>query len=412
MNIIKKTKYLIKKYEGWLIWFISGLFYLYEFMHRVIPGIITKELINDFKTTTTTIGGLSASYHISYSFMQIPAGILIDKYGTKVILPLSAILITLGSYLLSKTNSINIAYISRILIGIGSSFSFIGCIKLASIWLPKKKFPIIVGITNLLGVTGAIIGGRPIATLTECYGWRKVITIMSITGIIFSFLLLIFIKEKKNNTIKEKMNFNKIKNIFTIKKIWIISLYAGLIIVPIASYSELWGMIFITNNYNLEKPIAAQIISLTFIGISIGGPTFGYMSNILKKKNIMILGNIGAIISLTAIINIKNLNLNMLSILHILFGFFTSSMLLSFVINTQEINKSLKGTSTGLTNTIIMSVGVIFQPIIGKLIDTLKNKNLNYNILNNTNYYQISLMPIILCQIIALIIIILIKIKE
>jgi predicted MFS family arabinose efflux permease len=404
-------------YKSYLIWLLSGFFYLYEFIHRVIPSVIVSELIDEFNVNAYMLGNFSLYYFLAYAFMQIPAGYLIDKYNVNIVLPLSALLISISSYIFSVTNSFEIIILTRIFIGIGSSFAFISCLKLGVILFNKNRFAFIVGLTNLLGICGAILSGRPLVYFVNIFGWRYTMLILSFIGMLF-FIILLF--SLKNNYIIKKSNLsfsgnqiiNNIYFIFKNMKILKISLYGGLIVAPIASYSELWGISFLSDNYNITKQLSAQIISFSFIGIGLGGPIIGILANFYKKKyTLMFIGNIGAILFFFIIINVKINNIIVLHILHIFFGFFSSFMLLCFSINIDIIKNKLNAVILSFTNTLIMIVAVLLHPIVGKIIDILTNNSLLFivccfNILNN---YQIAMFPLILCQIIALIIIIKLK---
>lgn len=414
-----KKNYLLNlfeyNYKSCIIWLISGMFYLYEFIHRIILSVIVTELIDEFSVNAYMLGNFSSYYFFAYAFMQIPAGYLIDKYNVNLVLSFSALLICISSYIFSISNSLEVIILTRILIGIGSSFCFISCLKIGSLLFNQNKFALIVGLTNLLGICGAILSGRPLVYFVNCYGWRNVMFFLSFISFLFFILLMITYKKNKNIIDFDYINhsYNKIfKNIYIIiknTKIIKISIYGGLIVAPITSYSELWGVSFLIDNYNITKSLAAQIISFSFIGIGIGGPIIGYLSSFYKKKYLfMIIGNIGSILFFFFIINISTPNVFVLHILHIFFGFFSSSMLLCFSINFNIIGNNLKAIVLGFTNTLIMITAVTLQPIIGKIIDILSNISLlfiNYflNILNN---YQIAMAPLLLCQIIALIIII------
>ncbi|QQG46940.1 MAG: MFS transporter [Candidatus Azosocius agrarius] len=404
-------------YRFLIIWCISGLFYLYEFIHRIIPSVIVSELIDELSIDAYTLGNFSSYYYFSYAFMQIPAGYIIDKYNIHFVLPFSALLIAINSYIFSVTNSLEIIIITRILIGIGSAFSFISCLKLGISLFHENKFAFVVGITNLLGVCGAILSGRPLVYFIELFGWRQVMLIISIIGLLFFIILIIFLRPLYLIKI---FNF-KISHFYILKNIYFIfknikilkfSIYGGLIVSPIASYSELWGISFLVDNYNISKSLAAQMMSFSFIGIGLGGPIIGYLADFYKKKILfMIIGNIGAIFFFIMIINIISNNILILHLFHVFFGFFSSSMLLCFSINVNIIKSDLKAVILGFTNMLIMIIAVLLQPIVGKIIDILTNTSLLFvicffNILDN---YQIAMIPLIICQILALLIIIKIK---
>ncbi|MGD9590976.1 MAG: MFS transporter, partial [Candidatus Berkiella sp.] len=161
-------------FGGWALWFIAALFYAYEFIHRVVPSILTEELRITFSVNEHQLGIIGAMYFYAYALFQLPAGILVDKYGAKRLLVIASTVLTLGSFIFATTTNPSIAQISRFMIGMGSAFAFVGCLKIGGQWLSDSAFPLVVGLTNFFGTMGALSGGKPLAILVNSFGWQHV----------------------------------------------------------------------------------------------------------------------------------------------------------------------------------------------------------------------------------------------
>jgi len=384
------------KLESWLIWLTAGLFYLFEFIHRVIISVMNPELMEAFDVSIATIGNLSACYFYAYALAQIPVGLLIDRFGTHVLLSLAAAIIAFGSFIFSVTNNILVAELCRVLIGFGSAFAFVGCLKLGSVWFPAHKFAFIVGLTNLLGVTGAAIGGKPSAYAVDVYGWRTVMFASGIIGLLITIMLWGIVKDKYPANRKAKpstlinMLWTKILLVLKSRQTWFIAAFGGFMVAPITTYSELWGVSYLIAKYQVDRPTAAQITTITFIGIAIGGPLIGWLSDYIhQRKAPMLIGTLGAMICMSCILTL-HLPIWLLYFLHLGFGFFTSSMLLCFSLNTECAATKIRATTIALTNSIIMLAGGMLQSLSGLLLD-----------FSNTNF-AIGFIPLLLCYAFAL----------
>ena len=128
-----------------------------------------------------------AQVSIGYISMQIPIGVLCDRYGPKKLLILSvgACGITI---IFGYSYSPILSSISRVIIGIASATAFVGPLALATKWYDKKYFALITGLIQLLGCIGAIVGGEPIASLTKFTSWRHSIIWSGIFGIVYFYL--------------------------------------------------------------------------------------------------------------------------------------------------------------------------------------------------------------------------------
>lgn len=381
--------------RSWVIWITAGVFYLYEFAHRVAISVMIPELSASFDVSSAMISSLAAYYFFAYAFAQIPVGLLIDRYGTHILLSFACLTIAIASFIFAYTNQIMFANYCRILIGFGSAFAFVGCLKLAASWFPANKFGLIVGLTNLFGVAGAIIGGNPMAHAVDAFGWRAVMYISGLLGILITCLLWKIIsdsKTKKSVHSSDKTTVvTKLKTIIKNKQSWLIAVFAGCMVAPIVTYSELWGVTYLIDTYNLNRPDAAHIATLSFIGIAVGGPLIGWLSDYFRKRTtFMAIGIFGALVSMSLILFGPIMPIWGISFLHITLGFFTSSMLLCFSLNSETTLPNIRATTLAFTNSIIMLTGATLQTISGYLLDYTYH---NYNL---------SFVPLMACYLIAL----------
>lgn len=363
---------------------------------------MVPELSESFEVGSALLSSLSAAYFFAYALAQIPVGMLLDRYGTRILLTLACLAIAISSIGFAYTRSLMFANYCRIFIGLGSAFAFVGCLKLAATWFPAHKFAFVVGLTNLLGVVGAIIGGNPIAYAVAHFGWRMVMLMSGVIGLFITVLLWSIIRDspsKKsiaNSKPKTKLMHNLLE-VINNKQTWLIAIFAGCLVAPIVTYTELWGVSYLVDIYGLDRPFAAHVTTLTFIGIAMGGPTIGWLSDFFRKRIIfMIVGVLGALASICLILFVPRLSIFSIYILHIILGFFTSSMLLCFTLNAEATAAKIRATTVAFTNCIIMLTGAGFQMLVGLLLDSYKN-------------YTTSFIPLICCYIIAIICIIFIK---
>ncbi|HRE32312.1 MAG TPA: MFS transporter, partial [Candidatus Berkiella sp.] len=271
----------------------------YEFVHRVVPSIITDELRSGLSINDHQLGTIGAMYFYAYAAFQLPAGVLIDRYGVKNLLVAASAILTLGSFLFATTSSIHTAQMSRFLIGIGSAFAFIGCLKIGAQWLAMSSFPLVVGLTNLCGTLGALIGGKPMSYLAHQFGWRDMLLQLSFVGLVITLLLWIFIQDKP---IQQEETEHKQPGLLTgliavmkNPQSWIIALYGMLLVAPIAAIPEMWGVEYLKVAYNIPATQAAGITHTIFVGTAVGGPLIGWlMTHKIEEVDFMMIATLGA----------------------------------------------------------------------------------------------------------------------
>lgn len=400
-------------FKAWTIWFVAASFYSFEFFLRISPSVMVHDLMRDFAVNAAVLGNLSALYYYAYASVQIPAGFMLDRYGIRPLLTWAAILVALGSVLFAATSSLLLAQMGRVLMGVGSAFSFIGCLKLARNWFSSHQLAVVIGLTNTLGVMGALSAGAPLAIMVNTFGWRETLILAGVVGAGVALLIRVVVQDKPHvlgckqpYPEEQQLSIKQgIKHVLYCSRTWLAAIYGCLMVAPIAAFTELWSVPFFMEVSSLSRTKAAALSSLVFIGIAIGGPINGWLSEKLKmRKPVMAVGCIGAIISFLLILYYPALNQLSLGILLFTFGFFTSSMLLIFALNTEHNSPQVAGLVIGFTNMVVMLGGTIFQPLVGYLLDQTKTGSVVKNVPMAFTLadYQHALIMLTFCQIAAL----------
>jgi MFS family permease len=152
-NIITRKQFIL----GSVACVMGALFYCYEFVLRIIPGALQGELSEAFgHISAATFGQLAALYYFAYSPMQLPVGMLMDRFGPRKLLSFACLCCTLGSFMFSLTSSVFAAGCGRFLVGFGSSFAFVGVLSLAVHWLPRRFFSLVTGLVTTHGMQGVV----------------------------------------------------------------------------------------------------------------------------------------------------------------------------------------------------------------------------------------------------------------
>lgn len=403
-------KFINKKtLQPWLVCLSAAGFFCYEFFQINMFNALDPELIKEFNVSGTKLSFLSSLYFYGTVGLLIPAGILLDKLSTRVLILTAMGLSILGTFLFAISTSFEMAAISRFIVGVsGGPFGFLCTIRLSSRWFPENKLAFVTGIIVSIGMMGGFLSQTPFTILVENIGWRYAIGVDIAVGLILFSILIIFIKDHpadkrfeylKQQAIYKKMGFIKGLKIVILKlQNWYCGIFASLLNLPIFLLGALWGNLYISQVFNLSRIQASYISSMLYIGMLLGSPFFGYISDKMNLRRMPML--IGAIICLTTIIYVMqqhSLSLETLVILFFIIGFGSSSQILAYPTVAESNHPSMTGSSEGLAAVLIMSGGAFFQPLFGYLLD----KNWNGTTINNLPIYSyfdyfnaLSLLPV------------------
>ena len=358
----------------WIIWFLAVLFYFFEYILRVFPSITVDQLMESFTITAGSLGILSAFYLYAYAPMQLPVGILMDRYGARRLLTFGAMICAIGSILFAFSYHIGLADISRLLMGAGSAFGFIGMIYISSHWFSGKTLALLIGLGNSLGMLGAVVGQGPLSYLTQPFGWREVSFALGIFGALLALAIFLVVRnEPKGISTKKTPNLNILKNIFLVCKngqTWINIIISFSFYLTTAAFAALWAVPFLERVHQFSVHMAGFAASMIFMGWIIGGPIIGHLSDKAgNRKYFLLICTALTFFALLPLIYMDGLSHSMIFILLFLIGVFSSAQLLNFSLAIELNNEKAKGMAVALTNFSIFVAGSIIQWLVGYLIE-------------------------------------------
>ena len=397
---------------AYFIFFLAASFYMYEFILQVAPGVMAEPMMKTFDVTAEGFGVISAFYFYAYAPSQLPAGVLFDRYGPRKLMTFALILCAIGSAFFGSTESILTASLGRFLIGIGSAFSFIGVLVLVSRWFPPHYFAILAGIAQSMSSVGAMFGEMPLAALVEHIGWRQASFVLAIAGFILAGFFWIYIRDfphQKNQQIPEHYLRDEWKRLVEVckhKYTWVTGAYAFTIWTPIAVFAALWGVPFLQEKYQISVLTASGLCSMIWLGIGVGSPLLGWISNRLESRKFALA--LSAALGLAAtliLLYYPDLPMLWAYVILFIFGLGAGGQTVSFAVVKENNLPELVGTASGFNNLSVLIGGALFQPFVGYVLHhsnswSMVNGVPVYSLLS----YQKALLVLPLCYLGSLII--------
>ena len=398
-----------------LIFLLASLFLLYEMALQVLPSILSVPLMAELKIGPATFGLIASLYFYSYTFMQVPAGLLLDRFGPRILIPIAVFICSLGILLFGLTNSVETAALGRFLMGFGSAFAFIGVLTVAALWFDSRHFALLVGIAQLLAALGAFGGEVALAKLAESLGgitssWRIIMIMLGILGLTLTFFSFLVIRDQPNKIrlpLTGRVHlFRDLKEIVEEKQTWWIVLYAFCGWGPITLFAALWGVPYLKVRYSISESLAAFACSIIWIGIAIAAPVIGWLSDKFSKRRdlLIISAGLGLICSLS-VIYIAWIPFWFMFVLLFGIGVAGAGQILTFAL-VKDINRpAITSTAVALNNMGVVAGGVIFQPLVGFLLEVSQHapvSNSNGTIVYPESAYHFGLIMMPLCFLIGL----------
>ncbi len=374
MNTFKSKHQWLAKAYPWIIWTIAASFFFYKYLIQVSPSVMTDDLMQAFDIHGAGLGNLSAFYFYAYLIMQIPVGVMLDRFSPRLLTTAAIFLCSVSTFIFSQTDTFWLACLSRALMGAGAAFAAVSCFKLAAVWFSPKRFALVSGMFMTAAMLGAVGGQMPLSLLVQNVGWRMALEIVSVMGIILGIIYFLVLRDKPKKPIHAIQNKEKIrhllKSIVTNKQTWALSLYSGLAFAPVSVFGGLWGVPFLEKAYHLSRTDAALAISCIFIGFAAGAPFWGWFSDyIRRRKPVLFIGTFSALLCLLVVLYSPSQILSSLIILLFCFGFGASGFFTSFAMIRELFSLVLVATVLGIMNTFNAVFEALFEPLVGAILD-------------------------------------------
>jgi MFS family permease len=365
--------------RAWLIWFLGASCFGYAFFHRVTPSVMVADLMREFAVGAAVLGNLSALYFYTYAGLQIPVGVMIDRWGARAMIAISVTLAAAGGLMFALAPSIYPAYGARLLIGAGSAVAFVGTLTLVSRWFPPHRFAFLSGMTMMVGLAGGIGSQGPLAHVVERIGWRD----LQLAGAGFGFALALAVWLVVRNAPGPRTRrivppvpgtrpglAATLASVVVRPRIWNIALVAAALSGPMLAFGGLWGVPYLMLRFQLARPDAAFCTSLLFIGWAVGAPVGGWLSDHLglRKTPLVIAAGL-PLAAMVVLFFAPGVSVTIAAVIIFFIGLSSSMMVLCFALAREISPAATHGSVTGFVNAFTVGSGALLQPIIGLMLD-------------------------------------------
>ena len=401
----------------WVVWGLSALFVVYNYLQQVVPGIVAPDLQREFHVGAGELGSIAALFFYAYALLQIPVGLTVDRFGPHRPLVAAVVVAALGSLLFAYATGAGTAGLARLVIGAGAAFSFIASLKLVSNWFAPERFATLAGLTNTAGMIGAAGGGAPLALLVAAIGWRGSLGLLAGVGAVLALLILFFVRDRpplcptptrpdgtpalpttgtaegwregevsndrsearsvevrSDRTPTTGTSFKSIttslRSIVASRQVWINALYATTTSIVFVAFGALWGASYVEKACSVSRFAASTAVSLLFLGAIPGSMFFGWVSDrIRSRRTPMLAAAAGGLTCMCALLYLPGLSFTSLRLLLAVLGFFCSANIVSYAVSHDIGAPGQAGLALGFLNTCFYAGNAMSQPLVGRLLD-------------------------------------------
>ncbi|MCP5157677.1 MAG: MFS transporter [Ectothiorhodospiraceae bacterium] len=350
-------------------WLTGAGFFFYAWVLRVSPSVMVEELMRDFAASGALLGQLSALYFYGYAGMQIPVGMILDRFGPRRPIAIAALVCGAGTLGFALAGDIVEASIGRFLLGAGAAFSLVGAVTVAGLWLPPARFALLSGLSMMAGMAGGMLGQAPLRLAVDAHGWRPAMGVLAIGGLVVAVAAWAFVRDRGHGQGGLGSMMRGLGGVLRNPQTWLCAM-AGLGATgPLLAFAGLWGVPYLQALHGLDRAGAGAIASLTFLGWGIGAPLAGWLSDRLHRRRLPMM--VGLSVCMGCLAGVIWLPTPVWATGALCFGVGLggSTQIVTFALAREANPPELSATAIGLVNALVTGAGALFQPAIGWLLD-------------------------------------------
>lgn len=346
---MKKSRY------GFVVWLTVTLFVLYSFCLNTAAAVFAEAIKTSLSASDVEVSIAAGSFIVGFALMQIPAGYLLDNYNARFVVSVGVLLLALGNILTSVSTNIELFTAANFMQGVGASFSFIAAGIVISQWFPQRWFPILFGLTQTSACIASAVIHYFFTLELMTHTWNQIYLVLAIIGTVLFFVTLSLVKSPARYKRPEQISLGKsIKTVCSNKQILLCAAAATLSFGTLLSYAGFWYL-NVQKFYTIDTLDSVTISGMMFLGIGLGTPAMGWLSNRLRSRKLVIhvslcLGTMGLLMCLY-LPHYQINNLYIIEAVSLITGFLLAGSMLFYTVVSEISSNETRGVALSVTNT-------------------------------------------------------------
>ncbi len=377
----------------WAIFLTLLVGYFLVYFHRMSVSVVGSDIIEE---VGGTIGTLSSAYFWTYTIMQIPCGLLTDRFGPRLACSTFLVLASVGSFITFAGDEFWMMVLGKVMIAAGMAVVYVPLMKLVSVWFPKGDFAMLSGVVIAVGNVGAIAASGPLSLIADALGWRDVFLILGVLTLVLAIVCLMVVRDHPghrglpsteeveraiHDVESEESSDARVPVMRGLRivlsggrRFWPCALAYLLVYGSIMVFQGTWAVKYFDSVYGFALS-AAWMVTALGVGKIISTVIIGMLSSrgiVRSKRRVMILGT-SMFTATWAVIYLfagEIDNYWFWFVTSFLFGFFGGFMTLTFSVIKEWYPIAVAGTSVSAANIFLFLGASIGTTVSGWMIGT------------------------------------------
>lgn len=281
-------------------------FVLSQFFRSAI-AVIAPELSRQLSLSAGVLGVLSGAFFIASATMQIPVGVLLDRFGPRRVIPALLSVAFAGALVFASARGSGQLILGQLMIGVGCSGVFMGGFVAFSRWYPAERFATVTGFALATSNLGTLLSGTPLAAVVEAFGWRAAVYATAGIAAVLAVLVLVIVRDappghpyhaRRPETLAATMG--GVGQVLRTRALHPLIAVAFFAYASMMTVRGLWGGPYLADIYGLDAVPRGNVLLAISFSVLLGIVAYGPIDRVLRRRRLLVLTGGGIAVSALA----------------------------------------------------------------------------------------------------------------
>ncbi|OBB01154.1 MFS transporter [Mycobacteriaceae bacterium 1482268.1] len=265
----------------WIVWATGLLAYIVAVLDRTTLGVSGLEAADRFAASPGVLSSFVVLQIVVYAGAQVPAGLLLDRFGSKALIVSGATLMAAGQLTLAFTESLPEAIAARAVVGLGDAVTFISVLRLVPHWFQPRQIPLVTQLTGICGQLGQVLSAVPFLALLASDGWTTAYSSVAALGVVSIALTLALVKNTPNGPVADPPASSFGEVWASVKTVWLrpgtrLGFFTHMgTQFSVTAFALMWGLPYLTVGQGLSVHAAGTLLTLSVVAAIVAGILIG-----------------------------------------------------------------------------------------------------------------------------------------
>ncbi|WP_101946491.1 nitrate/nitrite transporter [Mycobacterium sp. 3519A] len=285
----------------WIVWATGLLAYIVAVLDRTTLGVSGLDAAERFNASPSVLSTFVVLQVVVYAGAQVPAGLLLDRFGSKALILSGGAVMASGQLVLAFTESLPTAVAARAVVGLGDAVTFISVLRLVPYWFSPKQVPLLTQLTGICGQLGQVLSAVPFFALLTGAGWTPAYVSVAALGVLSIVLTLALVRNTPNGPALPTQISSVRDTLVSLKTVWLrpgtrLGFFTHMgTQFSVTVFALMWGVPYLTEAQGLSAGAAGALLTVSVVAAISAGIAIGIVTGRMPhRRSRVVLGIIAA----------------------------------------------------------------------------------------------------------------------